>query len=493
MIFMSPAVAVPARPARLGWRRCYRQDLRAAAVSCRFMTLRTQINLLIALLLGLFIAAVVALEIDATRRSIREEMEASTRITLQLLGTVINDAQLRGGSISPRALTMFLDHLGRVRANDIELFDAAGNRLYVSPRSRYKEGHDAPAWFAGLVTPPVSPFQLQVSGGLVRITPNPSRSVVDSWDSVASLLWLALGFLVVVHLLVFWLAGRALAPLRQFATALQQVERGEFHARLPRFSGVEFGHLGAIFNRMAQAVEESFGLRRESALRAEELRENRAINALIQQHVEEERKALARELHDELGQGVTAVRAIASSIAQRARTSAPELEANALAIAGIAGDMYDAMHDLVRQLRPIALDNLGLADALRELAASSRLRKPELSVELELGQGLDGLDDTTAITAYRIVQECLTNVARHAGADTVTVAVGRPAEVPDLAIEVRDNGCGMDPAAVAEDRMGVRGMRERVHGLGGRFELESTPGSGVRVRAWLPAHQETTA
>jgi len=455
------------------------------------MTLRTQINLLIALLLGLFLGAVVALEIDATRRSIREEIEASTRITMQLLGTVISDAQT-GGGVSPRVLTAFLGHLGRVRANSIRLLDANGQELYASPRSHYKEGRNAPGWFATLVTPAVRPFELRVGSGLVVVTPDPSRSVVDAWDSLASLLWLGLIFFVAVHVLVFWLAGRALAPLRAIANGLQLIEKGEFSTRLPRFRVSELDRLAETFNRMAQAVEESFSLRRESARRAEELRENRAITALIQQHVEEERRTLARELHDELGQGVTAVRTIASSIAQRARDRAPDLEANAQAIVEVSGQMYDAMHDMVRQLRPIALDNLGLGDALRELAASSRMRTPELSVELEIRGPLEGLDETTNITAYRIVQECLTNVTRHAQADTVEVQVGLAADGRELAIEVRDNGRGMDVSAIGIHRMGVRGMRERVHGLGGRFELDSSPGAGVAVRAWLPIQEEVT-
>lgn len=457
------------------------------------MTLRTQINLLIALLLGVFLAAVVSLEIDATRRSIREEIEASTRITLQLLGTVISDTQGRSGNVPPAILTEFLHHLGRVRANNIQLQDAVGRVLYVSPRSHYKEGRNAPGWFAEIVTPPVQPVQMRVSSGLITVTPDPSRSVVDAWDALASLLWLALVFLVLVHALVFWLAGRALAPLQQISAGLLQMERGEFHARLAPLRLRELNALAEGFNRMAQAIEESFSIRRESALRAEELRENRAITALIQQHVEEERRALARELHDELGQGVTAVRTIASSIAQRAHLRAPDLEANAQAIVTISGDMYDSMHNLVRQLRPIALDNLGLSDALRELAASSRLRKPELSVELTLGPELDGLDEVVNITAYRIIQECLTNVARHSGADTVSVHVAREQTGGGLRVEVTDNGRGMDAHTIGPDRMGVRGMRERVSGLGGQFELQSAPGHGVRITVSLPLHGEVLA
>jgi len=461
-----------------------------AGVSCIAMTLRSQINLLIALLMGLFLTAVIALEVDATRRSIREEIEASTRITLQLLGTVVADTQARGGSVSPQLLTNFFQHLGRVRANNIKLEGPGGQVYYVSPQSHYKEGRNAPSWFVELVAPSALPTQIRVAGGLITVTPDPSRSVVDAWDDLSSLLQLGVASLALVLGLVFVLAGRLLAPLQVIVSGLQQMERGEFHARLPAFKVTELNSLAESFNRMAQAVEDSFMLRRESAQRAEELRENRAVTALIQQHVEAERRALARELHDELGQGVTAVRTIASSIAQRAHERAPDLEANALAIVKVSGEMYDAMHSMVRQLRPIALDNLGLADALRELAASSRLRKPELSVDLELGPDLDGLDEQTNITAYRIIQESLTNVARHAAADTVMVRVSHDLEEKVLHLEIVDNGCGMDPQAINDERMGVRGMRERATGLGGRFELHSALGEGVRILVDLPIHLE---
>ena len=468
--------------------RAGRSDPRAVRYD-RAMTLRTQINLLLALLLGLFLTAMLTLEVDATRRSIREEIEASTRITLQLLGTVIQESGPgHAQPVSPRLLTEFLEHLGRVRANNIRLQDAAGRQLYVSPQSHYKEGRDAPRWFARLVTPQFAPTVIPLGGGRLTVTPEPNRSVVDAWDDLSSLIRLALGFFLAMQLLVFWLAGRALAPLQTLVRALRQMERGEFHTRLPAFRAPEMARLADSFNRMAQAVEESFMVRRESDRRAEELRENRAVTALIQQHVEAERRALARELHDEIGQSVTAVRTIASSIAQRAHDRAPDLEANALAIVSVSGDMYDAMHSMVRQLRPIALDNLGLPDALRELAASSMLRLPELSVDLELGGDLDGFDEVTNITTYRIIQECLTNVARHAHADTVTVAVARSTAPAGLRIEVRDNGQGMDPAAIGEERMGVRGMRERVSGLGGQFQLQAAPGQGVCVQVFLPGH-----
>jgi signal transduction histidine kinase len=114
-------------------------------------------------------------------------------------------------------------------------------------------------------------------------------------------------------------------------------------------------------------------------------------------------------------------------------------------------------------------------------------------VDLELGAHLDGFDEHTNITAYRIIQESLTNVARHAAADTVIVRVSHLHEKACLHIEIIDNGCGMDPRAMSDERMGVRGMRERATGLGGRFELHSALGEGVRIVVELPIHSDQGA
>lgn len=453
------------------------------------MTLRSQINSMIVALMALFLVVLSALEIDATRRSIREEIEASSRITLQLLGTVIADTEAQGGGVTPQILVEFLNRLGRVRANNIRLENLGGQVLYESPKSRYKEGRFAPLWFTDLVTPSVKPTQFRLGGGIVTVTPDPSRSVVDAWDDLKALLQVWVIFLLLSLGLIFVLAGRLIRPLQELARGFSQMERGEFHARLPQYSVTELNQLADGFNRMAVAVEESFALKKEAAEKARALDESRAITKLIQDHVEAERRALARELHDELGQAVTGIRTIAASIAQRAKERALDLHANAEAIVKISGDMYDSMHTLVRQLRPIALDNLGLTDALHELVSASRLRHPGLSIDLQLDDDLSGLPEDVNMTVYRLVQEALTNVVRHAHADHVYISVMRDHDKNALTLKIKDNGAGMDVDAIGPERMGVRGMRERVHGFGGVFQLQSALGEGVSIEASLPLHE----
>ena len=446
------------------------------------MSLRSSINLLITLVMIVFLIALTALEIDGSRRAIREEMEAATKVTVQLLENVIKTEQIQGRSTSPRALVGFLGQLGRVRAHDIRLDSAIGMPLYESPPSPYKPGKSAPAWFSNLVSPSVEPITLNVGLGKLRILPEPSRSVLDAWDDLMRLFWLSLALFVLVNLIVFWFAGRALNPVKDILRGLRKMELGEFHARLPRFKLREMAAISETFNRMAQAIEESFAVKRQAEKTALELKENRELTQIIQRHIEEERRNLALELHDELGQSVTAVKSIATSLVNRTRDKNPDLQAAAQMIVDVSGQMYDSMHGMVRQLRPLALDKLGLRDALQELIGSQQTRFPSIQFDLQIEGDFNDIDADVSIAAYRMVQECLTNIVRHAGASRANVTV-RANE--NLVLVVQDNGKGL-PAdhAGREERFGLMGMRERAEGLGGTFNLYSE--DGVRINVTLP-------
>ena len=446
------------------------------------MSLRSNINLLITLVMIVFVLALAALEIDGSRRAIREEMEAATKVTVQLLENVIKTEKDQSGAISPRALVGFLVHLGRVRAHDIRLDSAIGMPLYESPPSPYKPGKMAPAWFAELVSPPIEPITLDVGSGKLRILPEPSRSVLDAWDELLRLFWLSLALFVLVNLIVFWFAGRALDPVKDILEGLRKMEMGEFHARLPKFRLREMGAISDTFNRMAEAIEESFTVKRQAEKTALELKENRELTQLIQRHIEDERRVLALELHDELGQSVTAVKSIATSLVNRTRDKYPDLQSSAQMIVDVSGQMYDSMHGMVRQLRPLALDKLGLRDALQELVGSQKTRYPNVQFELKLAGDFNNIDSDVSIAAYRMVQECLTNIVRHAGASQAEINV---VANENLTLVVQDNGKGLPADHTSrEERFGLMGMRERAEGLGGTFTLHSE--DGVRINVTLP-------
>ncbi|MCW5626062.1 MAG: PAS domain S-box protein, partial [Burkholderiales bacterium] len=216
-----------------------------------------------------------------------------------------------------------------------------------------------------------------------------------------------------------------------------------------------------------------------------QLADNRRLTQLIQERLEEERRVIARELHDELGQCVTAIRTIGTVIATQSEKDNPDVHRSASTIVSVAGRIYDTVHDIIRQLRPSQLDHLGLRDALEDVVGGWRRLHPDVACRLDLEGELDGMGELVNITVYRIVQECLTNIAKHARATAVEVRVIQSGSV--VAVRVRDDGRGINGSNGADaTRFGLLGMRERVEGLGGHFAVDSSPGEGMTVLAQIP-------
>ncbi|MCX7184712.1 MAG: histidine kinase [Nitrosospira sp.] len=221
------------------------------------------------------------------------------------------------------------------------------------------------------------------------------------------------------------------------------------------------------------------------------LRENRQLTQSMFKLQEEERRHLARELHDELGQWLTAIYAEAKAIANSASPDSA-IHAGAQAISDSVGKMHDVVHDLLHQLRPALLDMLGLADSLRELKKQWCAHHPETSCELALEGEFEGLGETVNITIYRIVQEALNNIASHAHATRAQLRLSRKRDARDMTdtlwLSVEDNGRGYNP----EQRLGglgLLGMRERAIAAGGEFSSRSAPGHGTHIDVRLPLKQ----
>jgi PAS domain S-box-containing protein len=217
---------------------------------------------------------------------------------------------------------------------------------------------------------------------------------------------------------------------------------------------------------------------------AEILTENRLLSQSYLLVQEEERRNLAREMHDELGQCLNAVKLDAVLICELSKGTQPEIERSAASIVEISNHVYEVVRSMMQRLRPAALDALGLRDAVGDLVDQWRRRNPSVICGFEADGDLSGLGELTNITVYRLVQECLTNVAKHSGAAHVYVGVARTGAT-EVRVTVRDNGRGMDLHAKRLG-LGLVGLRERVEALQGRLELTGTPGEGVHVTAWLP-------
>ena len=236
-------------------------------------------------------------------------------------------------------------------------------------------------------------------------------------------------------------------------------------------------------------AEEELNLRvqAQTAL-ADTLAENRLLSQKYLLVQEEERRNLARELHDELGQCLNAIKLDAVSIRDMARGREPEIETSAEAIIELSGHVYDMVRGIIQRLRPAALDALGLNDAVGHLVGQWQRRNAAVECRLDTSGELGDLGEVVNITVYRLVQECLTNIAKHAGAARVTVSLQRVSPT-EVRVAVSDDGRGMDLQA-KRTGLGLVGLRERVEGLHGRLQMDSAPGAGFRLVAWLPVSQE---
>lgn len=453
----------------------------------RGLGLRWQIHLIVAALMGLFVAAVIALQIDATRRSVREEIVAANRVAGQLLqrvGWIYTNA-------GPEALVGFLQQLGRVRANDIRLESDDGRSLFVSPPPTYKQGRDAPAWYTDLVTPPLQRQVIQLPGGRLTVEAEPSRAILDGWDDFVRLAGAGATVLVLLNIGVFWLLGRALRPLPTIVAGLSRLEKGDYAARLPALPGRDVGVIGQAVNQLAEAIEAEIQARLRAYEAERTLEESREFSRRLEAHTEAERRAIARELHDEFAQSVTAIRTLARTIHARLG----ERDATAAQAAGMIADeaarLYEAMHGLIPRLAPPALDDLGLADALTELADASRSRFNDVGIDLALS-GLEqsrSLPAEPARAAYRVAQEALTNALRHSGASRISLRA--EADPQSLRLTIDDNGRGLPEDWARRGHYGLRGLRERVAALEGRLTLGERPeGGGTRIEAWLPLERD---
>jgi two-component system, NarL family, sensor histidine kinase UhpB len=442
------------------------------------LRLRTHINLIVGGLSAAFLILVVWVELDSVRRAVREEINASNAVAARLMGQVVD----RYAPSGTQALIPFLESLGRVRSNEITLNAANGAVIYESPVSTYKAGRSAPKWFEEFLVPmpPMEEFVLP-DGARLKVAANASRAALDGWDDVVRLLVVGVLLLAVLNSLVFWFVSRALAPLPVIAGGLSRLQSGDLKFRLPSMEGYEAGLIGSAFNDMAVAVEAKVAAERSAQEAQARLEERRELSQLIEQHVEEERRMIARELHDEFAQSVTAIRSLAMSIA--AQPGGESSQEAAKLIASEAARVYDAMHGLIPRLTPFSLDSLGLADTLQNFIAEWRRRSPGVAVSLAQNIATS-LGPSVTLTIYRVVQEALVNAMRHAQAHAVDVKV--EADARRALVVVRDDGVGLPEDWLRPGRFGLRGLRERVEQLHGSFTVTNASPRGVEVRAEIP-------
>ena len=308
---------------------------------------------------------------------------------------------------------------------------------------------------------------------------HPEDEIVEIWDEIKEQLLLLAVVSLLTGTLILVTVTIALRPLRELALGFDRLERGELTG-LPRPIRVtELRRIGEQFDGLARSLQ------RVTA------DNHHLIDRLISVQ-EAERKEIAHELHDEFGPSLFGIRADVACIlkwAAAGESRLTDIRDRATSISALVDGIQRLTVQMLARLRPLVLDQMGLAEALRQLTMTWRERYPDIAWSLQLQPGIDVADEELALTLYRVVQECLTNVVRHAGATDVAVVLEANADM--IHVAVRDNGRGLTPDV--RFGLGLLGMSERVRSLGGRLLVGRGDMSGGLVEAFVPAVRRQVA
>ncbi|MFQ5789458.1 MAG: HAMP domain-containing protein [Acidobacteriota bacterium] len=268
-------------------------------------------------------------------------------------------------------------------------------------------------------------------------------------------------------------------PLHHLVQVTDRIRRGDFEAKARVFSADEIGRLAASFNQMAESLE---------SYRQEVVDKEKARFSLIEKIIqtqEEERKRVSRELHDELGQSLLALLLMIQS-GNEGQEMAPNLIDEA---EKKIGQLIDEVRRLAHGMRPPILDDYGLDFALARLVEEvSNYYGLAIDYQYICQSGLGRLPNRVEVSLYRIAQEAIANIVRHAHAEQASVVVLQRRK--DAVLLVEDDGCGFDPKLIHSkdgNHLGLTGMQERAALLGGSCAVESVPGNGTAVKVKIPA------
>ncbi len=450
----------------------------------RGRSVRVQLLLVFALidLIAVFVAGGVA--ILRARTQTRVEMAASMRLAELLVGDAVSLVQQQ--LPAEKFLAALPAQLRSMRHVRIAVKDAADAAIAAAPLPARTDGRraderpPAPAWFAALIDPPIETLDVPVvvNGrrvGAVEIIGEPADEIAEIWDNAVAMGIVAGALNIAMIGLLYFLFGRVLDPLTVLAAGLSDLEHQTYNVRLPQPHARELAAIADHFNALALALE---------TVRTE----NQRLNRRLITAQDDERRRTALELHDEVGPCLFGLKANASSIASATgdlpQQTRETVSARLRDILAIIEHLQTINRSMLDRLRPMALGHVPLEEMLGQLLRERSRQHPQISFSFTAGKLQRSYGDSIDLTVYRCIQESLTNVIRHAQAKHVGVDLRHVDAKPWLALTVRDDGCGMNPGKPAG--FGIRGMQERVEGLGGRYSVESETGRGTCVQISIP-------
>ena len=424
------------------------------------------------------IAGLVLLRIFAADQLV-DENEPAGRSSVLIAGAL--NRALSASSNPPAALDAFVDGLNK-SGSEIIKFRKAG----ASPPPRTENGASrggsgrVPAWFVHLLGLPElarhAPITIQDErvGDLV-FEPDMEADIYEKWVGFLAIVASGIALTIITLAITYLTVDAAVRPLRDLGTGLARLRDGHYADRIVCAGPPEIRESCDAANELADTLMQLN-------------RENRSLMRKMVSIQDDERRDIARELHDELGPLLFAIRANVIAIVDGGAAGQGEFDALPEKVLQSVEALQSTNRRILDRLRPMHIEELGLQTSIQKLLRGVRSQAPSIAVVFEIDPALEAVDGVVSQTVYRVLQEGITNVLRHAQATemrlTATVREGQ------VLAEISDNGVGI--AADVVIGRGLTGMRERVRALGGTFQLSRSDGrTYVRCRLpFLPAELE---
>jgi two-component system, NarL family, sensor histidine kinase UhpB len=448
----------------------------------RRRSIRAQLLIVVALADFIALLTLGTAAIFRVRAQTRIEVAASMRLAEVLLGDVVNLTHLQRPA--EQFLSSLPNQLRSIRHIRVTVKDAAGVPVAATPsgESGSVDRASAPDFVISLVAPASEKRVLPIVAdgarvGEVEIAGEPGDEIAEFWhDAVDMGVFVFLLNFAMIGIF-YVLFGRVLNPLTALVRGLSELRGQNYRVRLSEPHASELGAITDHFNTLAGALE---------VARADNLRLSRQLITAQ----DDERRRTALELHDEFGPCFFGLEANASSIGRLA-CSLPDRERQAIVdrindINAIVHHLQAINQSMLARLRPMALGHVPLKEILDQFILERARQYSQISFSYDAPEILASYGDTIDLTVYRFVQEGVSNAIRHAQAQHIAVELALAGNATQLVLTVRDDGRGIHPEMAAG--YGLRGMQERVAGLGGSYTINSEAGQGTCLRVTVPLY-----
>lgn len=436
------------------------------------LSLRTKLSIYVGAAISFAVSLCISLFVVHAATRIRSESESALRLAYDFVnGAIIGIEKSNNPKAELQKLITEANNSRHIRVY---------SETIPAPKRLISTSETPPFWFSNFLTPGPDKDQIEFVTKLglpeiITIESNPSDEIAEIWQEVS---WISLFSIVIIlltTLIISIVVSKTISPVNEYVQALSLLDSGERDIHISGNGSPEFRIISDKINKLSKTLHNLDSDNHHLIQKMISLQDN-------------ERKELARDLHDDFGPALFMSRVGIGSLRKKIDVAIGHnnYEHDWQTVDQNLDKLQQINRRILGRLRPAALDDMGLVEAVEAMAQAWKNTNPIVSLEISVSEKDLVLDELSSLTAYRIIQEALTNIYRHSNATlaTIDIRIFSEDDIRQLRIAIQDNGEGIQENAT--QGIGLRGMKERVLGAGGELVVSSRLPSGTEIRAILP-------